>query len=69
LKEKGFNISGSDLKESKITKELEKEGVEVKIPHHKDNILGKDLVIYSAAIKEENTCTLYTSAAANEEEK
>lgn len=54
LKEKGFNISGSDLKESKITKELEKEGVEVKIPHHKDNILGKDLVIYSAAIKEEN---------------
>lgn len=54
LKEKGFNISGSDLKESKITKELEKEGVEVKIPHYKDNILGKDLVIYSAAIKEEN---------------
>lgn len=54
LKEKGFNISGSDLKESRITKELEKEGVEVKIPHHKDNILGKDLVIYSAAIKEEN---------------
>lgn len=54
LKEKGFNISGSDLKESKITKELEKEGVKVKIPHHKDNILGKDLVIYSAAIKEEN---------------
>lgn len=54
LKEKGFNISGSDLKKSKITKELEKEGVEVKIPHHKDNILGKDLVIYSAAIKEEN---------------
>lgn len=54
LKEKGFNISGSDLKEGKITKELEKEGVEVKIPHHKDNILGKDLVIYSAAIKEEN---------------
>ncbi|ASE89879.1 UDP-N-acetylmuramate--L-alanine ligase [Campylobacter jejuni] len=54
LKEKGFKISGSDLKESKITKELEKEGVKVSIPHHKDNILNKDLVIYSAAIKEEN---------------
>lgn len=54
LKEKGFLISGSDLKESKITKDLQNEGVEVKIPHHKDNILGKDLVIYSAAIKEEN---------------
>ncbi|WP_232517812.1 Mur ligase domain-containing protein, partial [Campylobacter coli] len=55
LKEKGFKISGSDLKESKITKELEKEGVKVSIPHHKDNILNKDLVIYSAAIKEENS--------------
>ncbi|TKX31712.1 UDP-N-acetylmuramate--L-alanine ligase [Campylobacter estrildidarum] len=54
LKEKGYEISGSDLKESKITKELEKEGVSITIPHHKDNVLNKDLVIYSAAIKEEN---------------
>ncbi|MBK1964008.1 UDP-N-acetylmuramate--L-alanine ligase [Campylobacter novaezeelandiae] len=54
LKEKGFKISGSDLKESKITKELENEGVCVSIPHNKKNIIGKDLVIYSAAIKEEN---------------
>ncbi|QWU80350.1 UDP-N-acetylmuramate--L-alanine ligase [Campylobacter novaezeelandiae] len=54
LKEKGFKISGSDLKESKITKELENEGVCVSIPHNKENIIGKDLVIYSAAIKEEN---------------
>ncbi|TKX33127.1 UDP-N-acetylmuramate--L-alanine ligase [Campylobacter aviculae] len=54
LKEKGYEISGSDLKESKITKELEKEGVNIAIPHHQDNVLNKDLVIYSAAIKEEN---------------
>ncbi|MBZ7948305.1 UDP-N-acetylmuramate--L-alanine ligase [Campylobacter sp. RM9929] len=54
LKEKGCEISGSDLKESKITKKLEKEGVKIFIPHHQDNILNKDLVIYSAAIKEEN---------------
>lgn len=55
LKEKGHIISGSDLKESKITQELENEGVSVCIPHHRDNVLGKDLVIYSAAIGEENS--------------
>lgn len=54
LKEKGYEISGSDLKASKITQELEKEGVKVCIPHDEKNIIGKDLVIYSAAIKAEN---------------
>ncbi|EAI3916700.1 UDP-N-acetylmuramate--L-alanine ligase [Campylobacter upsaliensis] len=54
LKEKGYEISGSDLKSSKITKELESEGVKVFIPHGEENVCGKDLVIYSAAIKEEN---------------
>lgn len=54
LKEQGFIISGSDIKESKITKELEKEGISIKIPHHKDNVKNVDLVVYSAAIKENN---------------
>ncbi|MCX2683147.1 UDP-N-acetylmuramate--L-alanine ligase [Campylobacter sp. MIT 21-1685] len=54
MKEKGFQISGSDLKESKITKELESEGIEVLIPHSQKNVQNKDLIIYSAAIKEEN---------------
>ncbi|TQR33167.1 UDP-N-acetylmuramate--L-alanine ligase [Campylobacter sp. MIT 99-7217] len=54
LKEKGFSISGSDLKESKITDELFKEGVKISIPHRAQNVAGADLVIYSAAIKEEN---------------
>lgn len=54
LKEQGFEISGSDIKESKTTKELEKEGIGIKIPHHKDNVKNVDLVVYSAAIKEDN---------------
>lgn len=54
LKEQGFEISGSDIKESKTTKELEKEGISIKIPHHKDNVKNVDLVVYSAAIKEDN---------------
>jgi len=55
LKEKGFIISGSDLKESKITKELENENIKVSIPHNASNVYDKDLIIYSAAIKEENS--------------
>ncbi len=54
MKEKGFEISGSDLKESKNTRELQKQGINVFIPHRAENIIDKDLVIYSAAIKEEN---------------
>ena len=54
LKEKGYQISGSDLKESKITGELASEGVKISIPHNAQNVLGADLVIYSAAIKPEN---------------
>ncbi|WP_291951517.1 UDP-N-acetylmuramate--L-alanine ligase [Campylobacter sp.] len=54
LKEQGFKISGSDVKESKITKELEKEGIKIQIPHHKDNVKNVDLIVYSAAIKEDN---------------
>lgn len=54
LKEKGFEISGSDLKESKITDDLSKENIKVSIPHKEENVLNKDLIIYSAAIKEEN---------------
>jgi UDP-N-acetylmuramate--alanine ligase len=64
--EKGHQISGSDLKESEITKELKKRGVEIFIgKHKKENIIktqkGKtrnyilpDLVIYSPAIQPEN---------------
>lgn len=54
FKVKGFQISGSDLNASKITKELEKEGVKVSIPHDANNVIGKDLIIYSAAIKAQN---------------
>lgn len=54
LKEKGFEISGSDLKESKITDDLSKENIKVSIPHKEENVLNKDLIMYSAAIKEEN---------------
>ena len=54
LHEKGHKISGSDIKESKTTLELKDEGIEVITPHCKEAIKDQDLVVYSAAIKEDN---------------
>lgn len=54
LKSKNFNISGSDVSESYIT-ELEKNlGMKIYIGHNEKNILGSDLIVYSAAIKKDN---------------
>lgn len=51
----GFVVSGSDIEESKTTKELQNEGITVYIGHHEKNI-GKsiDLVIVTSAVIEEN---------------
>jgi UDP-N-acetylmuramate--alanine ligase len=54
LKFRGFSITGSDIKESPITKTLRDEGIEVSIPHDGKNITDQDIVIYSAVIKDDN---------------
>lgn len=52
---KGARLSGSDLAESDLVRELAAEGVIMRIGHHSDNLL-RDVsrVIYSAAAKEDN---------------
>ena len=54
LKEKGYVITGSDIRETKITKALEAEGIEICIPHCPSIIGDQDFIIYSAAIKDDN---------------
>ncbi len=54
LKFRGFEITGSDMKESPITKTLRDEGIEVSTPQNAKNITDQDMVIYSAAVKDEN---------------
>jgi len=54
LLRKGFRVSGSDLKTSKITDELQKLGAKIFIGHRPENIQGTQMVVYSSAIKEEN---------------
>ena len=55
LNHDGHEVSGSDMKNSPITKELEKEGIKVSCPQAAVNINEDfDLVIYSAAFTYEN---------------
>jgi UDP-N-acetylmuramate--alanine ligase len=54
LLRKGFKVSGSDLKASKITDELQKLGAKIFIGHRPENVQGAQVVVYSSAIKQEN---------------
>lgn len=50
----GHIVTGSDLKNSHIISKLQKEGAIINIPHNKNAIDGADLVVYTAAIKQDN---------------
>ena len=55
LNSRGFTISGSDWHSSDLTKELEALGIQVFIGQQKENITNDiDLVVYTAAVKEDN---------------
>ena len=55
LFDKGFNITGSDLKSSEITEKLEKKGIKIIYGHKEENINSKiNLVVISSAIKMDN---------------
>jgi len=51
---RGIRVSGSDLKETKITDELKKLGATIFCGHAAGNIAGAEVVVYSSAIKEDN---------------
>ncbi len=50
----GAQVSGSDLKENRITEELKRLGAKIYIGHRLENISGQSAVVYSSAIKEDN---------------
>jgi UDP-N-acetylmuramate--alanine ligase len=54
LLNRGLEVSGSDLKESRITQELKTQGAEVFIGHSPGNVRGADIIVYSSAIQESN---------------
>ncbi len=52
LKNWGFRIAGSDTSNSEIIEKLVENDIPVTIGHNPDNVIGFDLVVYSAAISQ-----------------
>lgn len=50
----GYQISGSDIQSSKVTKRLQDKGVTVFIGHKEANVAGVDVVVCSTAVNEDN---------------
>ena len=50
----GYTVTGSDANESDITRRLETQGIPVKIGHFPENVHGADVVVYTAAVKQDN---------------
>ena len=54
LLRKGIKVSGSDLRENKVTTDLAMAGADIFTGHSPENINGADIVVYSSAIKDDN---------------
>ncbi|HHW69898.1 MAG TPA: UDP-N-acetylmuramate--L-alanine ligase, partial [Clostridiales bacterium] len=54
LLNKGYKVSGSDIRNSAIIERLRKKGANIYIGHRPSNINGANLVVYTAAINKEN---------------
>ncbi|MDQ7090810.1 MAG: UDP-N-acetylmuramate--L-alanine ligase [Methylococcales bacterium] len=50
----GYQVSGSDIKESAATQRLQKQGVKIYIGHHSTHIKNTDVVVVSTAIDRSN---------------
>ena len=50
----GFNVTGSNNVENENTKKLEKAGIKIFIGHDAKNVIGSDVVVHTAAVKEDN---------------
>ncbi|QOP46028.1 UDP-N-acetylmuramate--L-alanine ligase [Sulfurimonas paralvinellae] len=51
---KGHTVSGSDIKETVITKKMRNQGIDVTVPHAASAITDQDLVVHSAIIRPDN---------------
>jgi UDP-N-acetylmuramate--alanine ligase len=54
LRTMDFDVSGSDMKASDITRRLETLGVKVHVGHKAENVHGADVVVHSSAIAQNN---------------
>ncbi len=54
LRTMDFDVSGSDMKASDVTRRLETLGVKVHVGHKAENVHGADVVVHSSAIAQNN---------------
>lgn len=54
LRARGYEVSGSDMTASEVTLALEAEGIEVRIGHAPEHVVGVDFVITTAAASHDN---------------
>ena len=50
----GFIVTGSNNVENETTKKLQNNGIKVTIGHNEKNVEGADVVVYTAAVKDDN---------------
>ena len=50
----GYHISGSDIKETEVTRRLRSLGCEISYGHRKENLKEADVVVISSAIRQNN---------------
>ncbi|MFQ5735355.1 MAG: UDP-N-acetylmuramate--L-alanine ligase [Thermodesulfobacteriota bacterium] len=50
----GYNVTGSDLSETDVTRRLESLGATIFTGHRKENVAGANCVVYSSAVKQDN---------------
>lgn len=55
LRTLGFDVSGSDLRHGETCRRLERLGVRVDVGHRAENVHGADVVVYSSAIRPDNS--------------
>jgi len=54
LRTMDFDVSGSDMKASDVTRRLETLGIKVHVGHKAENVHGADVVVHSSAIAQNN---------------
>ena len=54
LQDRGYTVTGSDRTKSHKTEHLEARGIPVSIGHAAENVRGADVIVYSAAIPQDN---------------
>jgi len=54
MKEQGYEITGSDLVQTKITQALKQDGIIVNTPHNAKNITNQDLVVHTSIASSDN---------------